>query len=640
MVKEEKLSQKEKEEAQMRREKKLVEEITADFERRREERRSVESGWLLNLNFYSGNQYCDISPFGSLVEEDKQFYWQSRKAFNRIAPTVDSRLAKLEKLRPILSVRAFSDEDGDLKAAKLATGVFNYVRERVGLDEVVSKATVWSEVCGSAFYKLVWNEQGGKQVATDEAGNAVYEGEIAVTALSPFEIYPDRLDAESIEDLASIMHARIVSTDYIFEKFGVEVQGGEQTETPVYSQASASKLSVFNAGKSVAPVRDGVVLIERYTRPTALCPKGKLEIVAGGKLLFEGGLPYKIGEGCERAFPFVKQDCLKLPASFFGVSVVDRLIPVQRAYNAVRNRKHEFFNRLSLGVLTVEDGSVDTDELAEEGLLPGKILVYRQGGKAPEMLDCGSIPSEFAQEELWLEKEFSKISGVSEITESSTPTRVTSATGLQLLLAQDEARLSATLTGIEGAIKEIGRQTLRLYKQYAGSARLMTLTGENKKVQAYYFNAADLEVGDLQFDTENASTPEEKKQTLLKLYEAGILSDENGNLTAENKQRILEAFGFGSYENVKDISSLHIEKAEEENLALLTGEVVPDEYDEHTLHETAHTRFLLSADFKKRKDKEQIKKVFLAHIRAHKVMKAKQEKEKVEAEAEVKEEVL
>jgi len=617
----EKVMEREREEAQERRAKKIAGEVTADFERRREERRSVESGWLLNLNFYSGNQYCDVSPFGGLIEEDKQFYWQSRRVFNRIAPVVDARLAKLEKLRPILSVRAFSDEDGDLKAAKLATGILTYVRERVGLDEVVSKATTWSEICGCAFYKLVWNEQGGRQVAVDEQGNAVFEGEIAVSALSPFEIYPDRLDVESIEELASIIHAKTVSVDYVFEKFGVEVQGDAKENTPVYSEPSAGRLPTASAGGNVAPISQGVVLIERYTRPTVTCPKGRLEIVAGGKLLFEGDLPFKIGEGCERAFPFVKQDCLKLPASFFGTSVVDRLIPVQRAYNSVRNRKHEFFNRLSLGVLTVEDGSVDTDELAEEGLLPGKILVYRQGGKAPQMLDCGNIPSEFAEEEAWLEKEFSKISGVSEVTESSTPTRVTSATGLQLLLSQDEARMSATLTGIDAAIKEIGRQALRLYKQYAGSARLMTLTGENKKTQTYYFNAADLEVGDLQFDTENAVTPEEKKETLLQLYEAGILSDEHGNLTTENKQRILEAFGFGSYENAKDITALHIEKADEENLELLTKEVTPDEYDDHALHITAHTRFLLSAEFKNRKDKEGLKKVYLAHIHAHEKLK-------------------
>lgn len=292
-----KLSEKERAEARERREKKLAAEVTADFERRREERRSVESGWLLNLNFYSGNQYCDISPFGGLAEEDKQFYWQSRRAFNRIAPTVDSRLAKLEKLRPSLSVRAFSDEDGDLKAAKLATGIFKFVRDRVGLDEAVSKATVWSEICGCAFYKLIWDEQGGRQVAVDEQGNAVYEGEVAVSALSPFEIYPDRLNAESVEELASIIHAKTVSVDYVYERFGVEVRGEARTDTSVYSEPSAGKLPLAAVGKNTAPVEDSVVLIERYTRPTAAVPDGKLEIVAGGKLLYAGELPFKNAAG-------------------------------------------------------------------------------------------------------------------------------------------------------------------------------------------------------------------------------------------------------------------------------------------------------------------------------------------------------
>ena len=100
---EKEFSQKEK------REQKLAEEITADFERRREERRGEESGWLLNLHFYSGDQYCDVSPLGGLTEEDKQFYWQARRVFNHIAPTVEARLAKLERLKPKLRVRAFSD---------------------------------------------------------------------------------------------------------------------------------------------------------------------------------------------------------------------------------------------------------------------------------------------------------------------------------------------------------------------------------------------------------------------------------------------------------------------------------------------------------------------------------------------------
>lgn len=619
-LKKQEISEEERTRAKEREEARIARAVTEDFERRREMRRSIESGWLLNMNFLSGNQYCDVSPFGGVIEEDKRFYWQSRRVFNHIAPTVDSRIAKLEKMKTELRVRAFSDEDGDVKAAKLATGVLKYAQERIGFADTVSRAIVWAETCGSAFYKVVWDEKGGRQVAVDEAGQPVYEGEVRVVAVSPFEIFPDRLDVEDLDGVQSLIHAQAVTAEYVFERFGVAVQGSEKTEIARYSEPSAGKLPHEAGGQSTTELKDGVILIERYTKPNAEQPEGRLEIVAEGKLLYAGELPYVNGERKERGFPFVKQDCLRLPGAFFGSCIVDRLIPVQRAYNAVRNRKHEFLNRLSMGVLTVEDGSVDADELAEEGLLPGKILVYRQGGKAPEMLDCGNVPSEFKDEEEWLEKEFALISGVSDLSQNSTPARVTSATGLQLLLSQDESRLSATVASMQKAMKEVGRQILRLYRQFAGTARLMTMTGDNKKTEAYYFNAASLDVSDLQFESQEVATPEEKRATLLNLYEAGLLTNDEGKLTTENKNRILEAFGFGSYENAKDISALHIEKADEENLEMKEVDVAVDEYDDHALHIAEHTRFLLSAEFKKSTKKEELKKRFLLHMEAHKRM--------------------
>ncbi len=603
------------EEEKRRQAEKLAKEVTEDFLRRREERRRLEGGWLLNLNFLSGNQYCDLSPLGELREEDPRFYWQSRRVFNHIAPTVDSRIAKLEKLKPALKVRAFSDEEGDLKAAQLATGILKYAQERIGLSERISKATLWSEVCGSAFYKVLWDEKGGRQVAVDEQNMPVYEGEVQICVIPAFEIFPDRLDVEEFEGVRSVIHAQAVSVEYIFERFGVAMKGEAIHGLTDYSEPSAAQSGGLSLPAS-ASLENGVILLERYTKPSGEFPLGRLEIVAGGRLLYQGELPYTNGARGERVFPFVKQDSLRLPGCFFGGSVIDRLIPVQRAYNAVRNRKHEFLNRLSMGVLTVEDGSLDTDELAEEGLLPGKVLVYRQGGKAPEMLACGNIPNDFKDEEEWLEKEFSLVSGVSDLSQSSTPARVTSATGLQLLLSQDESRLSATIACMEGAVKEIGRQILRLYRQFAGTARLMTLTGENKKTQAYYFNASKLDVSDIQFESGETSTPEEKKATLLRLFEAGLLTDEDGKLSKENKNRILEAFGFGGYENARDISALHIAKAGEENLALKTEAVEVDAYDDHALHKVEHVRFLLSEEFKKCKDGE-AKKRFTAHIEAH-----------------------
>lgn len=63
--------------------------------------------------------------------------------------------------------------------------------------------------------------------------------------------------------------------------------------------------------------------------------------------------------------------------------LVSRLLPLQRAYNAIKNRELEYINRISMGVLCVEDGSVDIDALKEDGIDGGKVIVYRQGANAP-----------------------------------------------------------------------------------------------------------------------------------------------------------------------------------------------------------------------------------------------------------------
>ncbi len=618
-----KIAEKLEQEAKERAARRLANEVTEDFYRRREERRRLESGWLLNMNFLSGNQYCDVSLQGGVEDEDKQFYWQTRRVFNHIAPTIDCRVAKLEKLKPTLKVRAFSDEEKDVKAAQLATGLLKYVEERINLSDTLSKAIVWGETCGSVFYKILWDDKGGRRVGVDENGSPVYEGEVCVAVVPAFEIFPDRLDAEDFSDLESVIHAQAVSVDYIAERFGVTLKGEPFATIGGYSEPSSGRVPVSTV-KNTTALQNGVILLERYTRPSAKFPEGKLEIVAEGELLYVGAMPYFNGNRGERTFPFVKQDSMRLPGAFFSSSIIDRLIPVQRAYNAVRNRKHEFLNRLSMGVLTVEDGSVDTDELSEDGLHPGKILVYRQGGKAPELLNCGNIPNDFKDEEEWLEKEFSLVSGVSDLFQNSTPARVTSATGLQLLLSQDESRLSATVGCMERALKEIGRQILRLYRQFAGTARLMTMTGENKKMQTYYFNASQLDVNDILFEQNDLSNPEDKRRAIVELYEAGLLSDEDGKISKENKNRILEAFGFGGYENTGDISALHIAKASEENLELRKADVAVDEYDEHALHIVEHTRYLLSEEFKKSKN-EEVKKRFVLHIKEHE----RKEKEKV-----------
>lgn len=597
---------------------KLAEEVEKDFLLRQQERKPLERSWQLNMNFVCGNQYCDIDASGEMAEEEKEYFWQSRRVFNHIAPIVDTRLSKLSRIRPSLIVRAASDDESDRHSAALASKILAAAQEDADLDGVISSATMWAEICGTAFYKTVWNSASGKAVGVTEGGKQVREGNVEVAAVSPFEIYPYSLAAEELADQPSIIHAKALPVQDIYTMYGVKLEGrdiNEFTLTPC-----AAGLSGAFAGKAGASTkkRGYEIVIERYERPAAELPEGRLTVVAGGKLLYDGELPYKNGDAGAREYPFVKQVSLPLAGSFFGTSVVDRLIPLQRALNALKNRKHEFLNRIAMGTVAVEDGSVDVDELAEDGLMPGKIIVYRQGGTPPEFMTAGSVPDEFWKEEEALLTEFTKIAGTGDLSENADSfSGVTSATGLQLIIDQDDLRLNVTYGGIKRALKTIGRHILRLYRQFAADLRLMKYAGENNALSLFYFKGSDISSDDvvLEADSDLNMSPAQKRTVIYEILDKGLFSDADGKISVSAKNKLLELLGYSSLSGERDLGELNRSRAGQENLKMRTAECAVKSYDDHNTHISEHTAFLLTEELS-----EEAEKRICEHMRIHKNM--------------------
>ncbi|MCM1359664.1 MAG: hypothetical protein NC132_04590 [Corallococcus sp.] len=582
----------------------IVKDVQQDFAARQKMRRPYELAWQLNMNFVMGNQYCQISPRGLIEQEEKYYFWQEKQVYNHIAPIVETRLSRLNRVRPRPVARPFSNSDADLNSAKLSTRILDSARDKTHLDEAICQATAWSEVCGTSFYKVVWDASGET-------------GDVSVSVCSPFEIYPDSNVTPTLDECTSVIHAKVYPRSEVAAKWGVELKG--QTYK-VYSLGAALGVGGLGYNSTVPSVtqeakNDQVLVIERYSKPTLEYPRGRLEIVAGDALLYAGDLPYKVGDNGARAYPFVRQTSSEQAGCFWGTGVVERVIPVQRAYNAVKNRKHEFLNRLSMGVLTVEDGSVDTDSLEEEGLSPGKILVYRQGSQKPSLMDAGSVPAEFSKEEDYLLQEFVTVSGVSEFARnSSTPATITSGVALQLIAEQDDIRLASSIDSVKLCIKKLAKYILRLYKQFVSKSRLMRLA-EGNTAQLFYFTGSDIGSDDVVFETENelTDTPATRRTMLMDLLNAGILYDADGKLSQGAKVKILTMMGFGNWENAQDLAQMHVARAEKENVDIDSAEIL--EVDDHQLHVEEHTRFVVSGQTDERPD---YREKVLAHIRAHK----------------------
>ena len=583
--------------------------VKSEFERRSRERLKYELQWRLNINFFLGNQYCDILPeAGVLYRTDKAFSWQQRDVFNHIAPIVESRLAKLNKVLPRVVVRPATGDEEDVEAAKVSTMILNSAFERNKMDAVINEATVWSELCGTVFYKQNWINDGG-MIICKEGEKSIHEGDISTTVCPPHEIYPDTCNVQQIDQCASVIHAHVLTRDYVKELWNVEVDATDiDACTP--------------DGTRTGKFKDGCLVLEYYEQPSQEHENGRYIVVCGEKLLFEGDLPYINGEGGTRKLPFVQQNAISRPGCIWGVSVIERCIPVQRSYNAVRNRKHEFLTKMAVGVLAVEEGTADIEDLAENGLSPGKVIVYRQGANKPEMLYPGSIPDEFTKEEAALLEEFNLISGTSDLMRQSVaPPNITSGRALNTIAEQDDTRLAVTADKIRDAIIEISKQWLRLFKQFAGNARIERVVGKNGGISKLYWSSAMLTSDDVVHETENelSDSLSSRKQAIYEMLAHGLFLDENGNLPERTKGRILRALGMGDWENISDLSEIHSARAMRENNLLKNGKLPSVlDADDHEIHISEHAKTLLSEQFEQEfgMDSEAAKR-FEEHINLH-----------------------
>ena len=597
----------------------IVDAIRQDFLNRQEERRQFELTWELNMNFYLGNQYSYISTNGSLGDIEKNYYWENREVYNHIAPIIESRLSKLNKIKPHLSIKPFSSTDNDLYSAKLGKTILDSSLEKNKIESLISTALHWSEITGTSFYKITWDNELGDIIGKIE-DKTISNGDVKISVCSPFEIYPDSNQCLEIEDCESIIEARAIPVSQINNIWGLNLTG---EEIDIFELGNNSFISNFAGKSNITKIthstkHNHVLLIERYEKPNKTNPNGKLTIICQDKLLFDGDLPYENGSKNSRTYPFVKQVSIKQIACFWGLSIIERCIPIQRAYNSIKNKKHEYISRLATGVLAVEDGSVDIENLEDEGLAPGKILVYRNGSNPPEFLNPGTIPAEFEKEEEKLLNEINNLACVSDLTTSSSiPGNLNSGSALELLIEQDESRLSLTAEHIRESLKLLGSNVIRLYKQFASTARLGKMCDENGSLQIFYWNKSNLLSDDVVLETNNEleESLSRKKETILNLYDKGLLSDSNGKISSSNKLKILNMLGFNNWDGYEDINESHKSRANKENLKLITL-LVPLEVDDHEIHILEHTKYIIS-DKGEKEDKNFINSL-INHIKDHK----------------------
>ena len=600
----------------------LASDIEAEYRRRREERRPLELKWRLNQRFLAGDQYCDVAgELGEIIEGNADR--AGRAVYNMIAPIEETRLSKLRRALPGLTVRPQTDEAADVTAARTATKLLKTAFDTHNMPALQMEAARWAELCGCAFYKSVWDPRAGLPLGELPDGTPVSEGDIAVSVVPAYEIFPECCWRDGLESQNSLIHARVYTVREIRNRWGVALPGRSLN---VYGAETALPRADALFARSET-IEDAELVLEWYQRPDADFPQGRHVTVAGGRVLHAGPLPFKNGVCGGRDFPFVQQLCLSSPGCFYGGTVIERLIPMQRDYNAVINRINEHTARMTAGNILAEQGSLVNEALLDEGFEPGTVIEYRAGATPPSWLRVSEVPATLLERLALLRRDFNEISGVSEMARASSVTgQVSSGIALDILREQDDTRIALTGEHIRRAIRQLGRQWVRLLREFAVAPRITRTAGEDAGDMALIvWSSSDLSSDDIAVDTDNelASTPAQRRQLALDLLNAGLFLDpDTHQLSRENRARLMEIFQFGHWESAMAVDELQQLRARREQLELLGGalpKLMP--VDSHALHIAEHTRFALGAEFRRlQQEKPALAQALLMHIEGHRAL--------------------
>ncbi|MBQ4556523.1 MAG: hypothetical protein IJA60_02615 [Clostridia bacterium] len=620
----------------------IIHKVIEELEKRRTERSPLERQWTLNANFLVGNQYCEVNPYRGDIEQLEPVYdWLEREAFNAIAPLIETRIANLKKINYMMKVRPATNELDDYAKADVSTSILQYMQKASDFESKKNTMILWNELCGNCFWLSWWDKDKGEKYAIEtvlEVGEdgierkrerAYYQGDIDYGLITPYEIFPESIFKQGIENQRSIILEQVKSVEDIYDLYGIKVKGSaiETFElTPIASGGGFGyENTVVTIGHRTA--ENAEKIITYFEKPSKHKPNGRMIIIVGGEhLVYYGDLPYK-------QIPIVQCVCHEVAGQFFGKSTIENLIPLQRAYNGCINRIHEFIKRIALGNLLTEEGSIDIEEYEQNGLAPGAFLVYKSGSNPPAPVPNGALPAEIMQERYNLKNDMEYAAGVSQLmVNGATPSGITSGTAISNLMEIDNTRLSLTGDHIRNSVRKLASLWLEIYKRYANTRRILNYVGMNNIGKALIWSAEDINSYDVEYITENELLMSEdmQKQRFFDAYNMGLFTDKEGRIPERVKLRALEFMKIGSYSDIMNINSLQIQAAQRENVFFESG-VIPkiSEFDEHEIHIEEHLRYILQMDFQLLKlKKPEYAAALENHLKEHKQIVEAEEKQK------------
>lgn len=607
-------------------------------------RTQIERQWYLNLAMYYGKQNVVQQRMAGnnvrLVTPPAP-PWRARPVINKIRKVIRTELSKVTAQQPSASVVPSSSEDKDMFAAQAGEQIWDSIYRTKQLRVTLRRTMWWTLVCGTGFMKVYWDSQGHDEV-TGVPGTICYDQE------TPFHVYVPDLREPDIEKQPYLIHASTRSLEWARMRYEKSLSGKLiNLADDAHSSSDILDDAFLNIVGTNHLENNCVLVLEVWVKPgtTTQFPRGAMFTVINDAVVqCTPAYPYQHGQ-----FPFTKFEHID-SGKFYGTSVIEDLVSLQREYNRTRGQIIEAKNRMAKPQWVAPKGAVDVKSMSTE---PGQVIEYKMGFSPPTQVSLTPLPSYVLQELDRIQMDMDDISGQHEVSRGQVPAGVTAATAISYLQEQDDTVLSGTVQSVEYGMEKVAKQTLAHVSQYWDVQRTVKVTGTDGSWDAVMFKGSDLRSNtDIRMEAGSAlpTSKAAKQAYIMDMMKMGFIPVEEG-------LRVME---IGGIEKVYESVQIDQRQAQRENLKMqnadpalimeslqpkpatdpMTGEpmlspegepmpemdeqgqpippplVVPvNTWDNHAIHIEFHNRFRKSQAFDNLPEENKI--LFEQHVQAH-----------------------
>lgn len=584
--------------------------------------------WLLNMSYVAGDQYKYIDPATNQMKEWARIEgYEEREVYNKIRNLKNTYKARITQKKPFPFAIPVTTKEKDKRIASITNAVLDEQWEKQNVERKIDIIGEYLANFGCTFMKVTWDKEAGDEVIPNLEGvlnqiqtsayledeyrkkllssvsrkNAIYEGDVRLDILSPFEFFVDSVSRRDMSEVQYCLHSRVYHKDILKRMYDLSEEDlPEQKINSITLQegsfSNGANYIYSNNGYKQEQLKDHNILHEYYERPSNEYPKGRFIVVAGTKVVHSGELPYEIGPDGRPELPFIRIVANEEIGNFYGSTPISDLRGLQRRFNAVQNRRVEALSRIGVGQWLVAENSVSKHTKINNR--PGQIISYKLGRPKPERLSDNTNLTEFREETNLIERQFPSIAGFSAFDPTQASSAMRSATQMSMLFEQEDLRMSTPILNIANGIKTYAKYTIRLLQQFTVGKRFV------KYQKQYDENLEwdkDLINDNIIIKNINAlaKSPAQQQQMLMDLMGMGAF-DEQNRYGYENTLLILEQVGMGTFKADVHIPNREdIEKAKRENhraskyMRIAVDKIV----DNHSVHIREHSRYLKSEEY-------------------------------------------